>query len=63
VNPCCVGGVRHPAEAGTRAAVEHRGGQFFSQAAAAGRGLDDDVRQVGGGHAVRDRAGEADEAP
>src|ERR1700761_3012516 len=53
-----VGGVQGPAEAGTRAAVDHRRHQFLAKAGAPRVRQDKDVRQVAVAHSVRDRAGE-----
>src|ERR1700722_7728818 len=55
-----VAGMQGPAEAGARAAVDHGRYQLLAQARAARVGKDEDVRQVGEGHIVRDGAGEAD---
>src|ERR1700749_3497646 len=55
--------VQAPAEAGSWTAVDHRRNQLPAEAAAARGRQDEDVRQVGGGHAVGDGSGEADLAP
>src|ERR1700722_719464 len=55
-----VAGVQGPPEARARAAVDHRRHQLLAQAGAARVREDEDIRQVGERHAVRDGAGEAD---
>ena len=55
--------VQAPAEAGAGTAVDRGRHQFLAEARAAGGRADEDVGQVSVGHAVGDRAGEADQGP
>lgn len=63
VQAVSVGRMQAPPEVGTRATVDDRANQLFSQTSAPGFRQDVDVCQIGEAHAVRNRSCEADHTP